>query len=292
MNGPWSNEVSLVDPGVTQTQWWPSFYRKNKNRDPQAHGPRCGRGLDMAILKKERKEELSSPTSEGMFWIWSAGFSFTSAAWCFVYSSLPEESWTINTICSEPLLFLFDFSNLRHGEHGSLRWCLHLPCQQIFDQHLCWEHRAWQRGGRSAKVESGAFIWPHGTMWSPHPPCVRAPTPQLASICKGNWPNLWLCVGGWGSWLSASTPTACPQEWRTTDILVLLDKTFGSHSTATGGTTSHPRLDHQEIKKTELNKQKKQAQFLQYLNNNYIGAIYFTICSLKLRWLHNALSLF
>lgn len=54
MNGPWSSEVSLVDPGVTQTQWWPSFYRKNKNRDPQAHGPRCGRGLDMAILKKGR----------------------------------------------------------------------------------------------------------------------------------------------------------------------------------------------------------------------------------------------
>lgn len=145
-----------------------------------------------------------------------------------------------------------------------------------------------ERGGRSPKIESWALIWPRGTTWSPHPPCVRTPTPQLSSICKGNWPNLWLCVGGWGSWLSASTPTACPQEWRTTDILVLLDQTFGSQSSATGVTTSHPRLDHQEIK---TNKQKKKtgSQFLQYLNNNCIGAIYFTICSLKLRWLHNAL---
>lgn len=62
MNGPWSGEVSSVDPRVTQTQWWPGFYRKNKNRDPQAHGPCCGRGLDMVGhfkgKKKERKKEV------------------------------------------------------------------------------------------------------------------------------------------------------------------------------------------------------------------------------------------
>lgn len=60
MNGPWSSEVSSVDPGVSQTQWWQSFYRKNKNTDPQAHGPCCGRGLDMVGHfkgKKERKNE-------------------------------------------------------------------------------------------------------------------------------------------------------------------------------------------------------------------------------------------
>lgn len=56
MNGPWSSEVSSVDPGVMQTQWWPSFYRKNKNRDPRAHGPCCGRGLDMVGHFKGRKK--------------------------------------------------------------------------------------------------------------------------------------------------------------------------------------------------------------------------------------------
>lgn len=116
MNGPWSGEVSSGDPRVTQTQWWPGFYRKNKNRDPQAHGPCCGRGLDMAThFNGKRKKERS----EGIFWI-------LSAAWCFIHLLLPEESWNINPVRPESTLFLFDFSDLKHGEHDSLRWCLHL----------------------------------------------------------------------------------------------------------------------------------------------------------------------
>ena len=57
LNRPWSGEVSSVDPWVTQRQWWPGFYRKNKNRDPRAHGPCCGRGLGMVGHFREKGEE-------------------------------------------------------------------------------------------------------------------------------------------------------------------------------------------------------------------------------------------
>lgn len=64
MNGLWLGEVSLVALEVTQIQWQPGLYRKNKNRDPQAHGPCHGRGLDMVghfrkIKKKFKKKERS-----------------------------------------------------------------------------------------------------------------------------------------------------------------------------------------------------------------------------------------
>lgn len=58
MNGLWSGEVSSVDLGVTWTQWRPGLYRENKNRDPQAHGPCRGRGLDMVgHFRKEKKKK-------------------------------------------------------------------------------------------------------------------------------------------------------------------------------------------------------------------------------------------
>lgn len=60
MNGLWSGEVSLVDLGVTWTQWRPGLYRENKNRDPQAHGPCRGRGLDVVghFRKKKKRKEV------------------------------------------------------------------------------------------------------------------------------------------------------------------------------------------------------------------------------------------
>lgn len=54
LNRLWSGEVSSVDPWVTRRQWWPGFYRKNKNRDPRAHGPCCGRGLGMVGHFREK----------------------------------------------------------------------------------------------------------------------------------------------------------------------------------------------------------------------------------------------
>lgn len=138
MNGPWSSEVSSVDPRVSQTQWWQSFYRKNKNTDPQAHGPCCGRGLDMVGHFKGKKERKNDEVLHlrGCFGseVQACRLQFHKCSLMFHVFSLPEESWTINTICSESALFFFDFSSLRCGEHGSLGGGLHLPCQQIFDQ--------------------------------------------------------------------------------------------------------------------------------------------------------------
>lgn len=58
LNGLWPGEVSSVDLGVTWRQWWPSFYRKNKNRDPQACGLCRGRGLNMVGHFREEGKEL------------------------------------------------------------------------------------------------------------------------------------------------------------------------------------------------------------------------------------------
>lgn len=76
MNGLWLGEVSLVDLEVTQIQWLPGLYRKNKNRDPQAHGPCHGRGLDMVRHFRKKKKERSGTASEGMFRISSTGLEY------------------------------------------------------------------------------------------------------------------------------------------------------------------------------------------------------------------------
>lgn len=255
MNGPWSSEVSSVDPRVSQTQWWQSFYRKNKNTDPQAHGPCCGRGLDMVCHFKGKKERKNDEVLHlrGCFGseVQACRLQFHKCSLMFHVFSLPEESWTMNTICSESALFFFDFSSLRCGEHGSLGGGLHLPCQQIFDQNLCWEHRAWW--GRVVVVSEsrvmGFYLTPWDDVKSTHthtqPPKVSAhPPPSSLPYARGTGPIFGFVWGvGGHDWLSASTPTACPQERRTTDILGLLGKTFGSHSSATRGTTPH----HQKI---------------------------------------------
>lgn len=92
MNGLWSDEVSSVDLGVTWTQWRPGLYRENKNRDPQAHGPCRGRGLDMVShfrKKKKKKKERSGAASEGMFWISSTGLNIISATSMLLFLSCP-----------------------------------------------------------------------------------------------------------------------------------------------------------------------------------------------------------
>lgn len=86
---------------------------------------------------------------------------------------------------------------------------------QTFSYHLCREHWAWSWGGRSNKEGRKLLSDPMGRCEVYNLPVSTHPPPHFHMQR-----NYSLCVGGWGSWLSANTPTVCSEKWRRTAICI------------------------------------------------------------------------
>lgn len=183
---------------------------RTKTETPGAHGPCCGRGLDMAGHFKGRKKGRTK--------------------WSHIWGDVLDLKCRLQFHkCSLRFhVFIFTWGILNY-KHGLLRapvvfiwllqsqtWRARLP-ERMFapappaDLWSAFELRApsWtQRGEGLLSRVVGFYLTPWDDVKST-PSLCRCTHPPARFHMQGNWPNLWLCVGGWGSRLSASTPTVC-----------------------------------------------------------------------------------
>lgn len=192
MNGLWPTEVSLVDLGVTPTQWWTELLEEEQKRRPPGSEPIVvGGAKTWQTIKKREVPHLSS------------NIIFKTGRFCFYWCRTGNRSVQLQQYA---VFFVQLYVELYNWPNKKKFWSSFLHMLMLVRTFLniifAWEVER-EDGGGAARWAESFYLTPWDDVKSPtsRPP----PTPSSLPYAE----ELALC-GGLGSWLSAHTCTRCP----------------------------------------------------------------------------------